>query len=79
MIIKITDTNKENSTGQCLKTAAAKKRRLRNSRRLCDFLIITNCFLVVFITDDTALVLLIFIQLMLVGITWRLLKHENRN
>ncbi|PKM17434.1 MAG: hypothetical protein CVV11_19945 [Gammaproteobacteria bacterium HGW-Gammaproteobacteria-15] len=77
--MKIADHSNEKKAGQSLKTAAKRNHRLRKIRRLCEVLVFANCFLVTFITDDTALLLLIIFQIVLAVITCRLLKHEYSN
>lgn len=77
--MKIAEHTNEKNAGQSLKTAAKRNQRLRKIRRLCEALVFANCFLVTFITDGTALFLLIIFQVVLAVITCRLLKHEYSN
>ena len=78
-IMKTADDSNEMKAGQSLKTAAKRNQRLRKIRKLSEALVFANCFLVVFITDHTALLSLIIIQLVLAVIVCRLLKHEYSN
>lgn len=63
---------------QCFSTAANRNRLLRNIRKLSDVLILANCFLVLFITNDYLIWALIIFQVLLVVVNWLLFKHEMK-